>query len=431
MRRGLHRRNLLKFGAGLGAAGLAGGVSRRGWAAAPVTIKFMTWSGPAMESAFRAGIAAYQAKNPNVTVEMQLVTNGTYYQQVDTRLAGGAGPDLFHAQYQQIGRYGVDKGVIELSKLLASGYMDDFPEVHRQAVTQNGGIYAVPFDNHTYALYYNADYMDKLGVTPPASIDKAWSWAEFMKIAGTAKEKAVAPYPFCMAWQGGNAYRWMIFLYQHGGRLTDDAIHAPEIDNQAGIETIAFTQKWFTDGLVPPSTSIKSNESSVNLFSNGTIAFLLNGQWQIPFLSENMTKYKFGVTYMIRDKAAASDLGADCLAISRDCKNPEQVADFLQYLAGKEHMKEFCERAGVLPTRASLAQPGALTYPKRPELMQAFLAQTATVPVHLAKTQTAPLFGRMNSKLADQLELAFTSGQAPEATAKNIAADVSAIFGKA
>jgi multiple sugar transport system substrate-binding protein len=134
---------------------------------------------------------------------------------------------------------------------------------------------------------------------------------------------------------------------------------------------------------------------------------------------------------MIRDKAAASDLGADCLAISRDCKNPEAVADFLQFIAGKEHMKQFCERAGVLPTRRSLVEPGALTYPTRPELMSTFLAQTATVPVHLAKTQTAPLFGRMNSKLADQLELAFTSGQSAEATAKNIAADVNAILGKA
>ena len=63
--------------------------------------------------------------------------------------------------------------------------------------------------------------------------------------------------------------------------------------------------------------------------------------------------------------------------------------------------------------------------------MKPFVAQTATVPVHLAKTQTAPLFGRMNTKLADQLELAFTSGQSAEATAKNIAADAKAIFGKA
>jgi multiple sugar transport system substrate-binding protein len=426
-----NRRGLLRTGAGLGAGFVAGGVSRKGWAAAPVTIKFVTWSGPAMEQAFRAGIAAYQAKNPNVTIDTQIVSYGNYYQQIDTRMAGGAAPDLFHVQYQQIGRYGVDKGVLELGKLLAPGYMDDFADVHRQAVSQNGGIYAVPYDNHTFALYYNADYMDKLGVSPPSSIDKAWTWAELMNVARMVKDKGIAPYPFCMSWQGGNAYRWMFFLYQHGGQLADDAIRGPAIDNQAGIETIAFTQKWFTDAMVPPSTSIKSSESSVNLFSNGTIAFLFNGQWQIPFLNDNMTKYKFGVTYRIRDKAAASDLGGDCLAISRDSKNPEVVADFLQFIASKEYMKQFCEQAGVLPTRKSLVEPGALNYPPKLALMKPFVAQTTTVPVHLAKTQTAPLFGRMNTKLADQLELAFTSGQSAEATAKNIAADAKAIFGKA
>jgi multiple sugar transport system substrate-binding protein len=41
-----------------------------------------------------------------------------------------------------------------------------------------------------------------------------------------------------------------------------------------------------------PSTSVKSNEQTQALFANSTIGMLLGGDWQIPFLQKNMSKYK-------------------------------------------------------------------------------------------------------------------------------------------
>jgi ABC-type glycerol-3-phosphate transport system substrate-binding protein len=75
------------------------------------------------------------------------------------------------------------------------------------------------------------------------------------------QQKAGAPYGFAMAWQNA-AYRWLPFLYQHGGQLLDAELRHPQIATATGIETIAWTQSWFRDGLVPPSTSIKSNEQT-------------------------------------------------------------------------------------------------------------------------------------------------------------------------
>jgi ABC-type glycerol-3-phosphate transport system substrate-binding protein len=52
--------------------------------------------------------------------------------------------------------------------------------------------------------------------------------------------------------------------------------------------------------LVLPSTSVKSSEQTQALLVNGTIGMQLSGNWQIPFLQKDMTKYGWDVTYSPR-----------------------------------------------------------------------------------------------------------------------------------
>jgi multiple sugar transport system substrate-binding protein len=224
-----------------------------------------------------------------------------------------------------------------------------------------------------------------------------------------------------MGWQVAAGYRWLPFLYQHGGQLLDAELRNPEINSPKGVETIAWTQSWFKEGLVPPSTYVKSTEQTQNLFANGTIGLLLGGDWQIPFLTRNMTKWAWGVTYMPRDVAMASDLGGNCLAVSRDSKSPEVAADFLKFITNAENMREFITSAQFLPVRKSLMAE-QLNYALRPEAMRVYIEQSGTIPPHLVKTVTLPVFSKINASLNDELDLAFTSGQDPKATAANIEA---------
>jgi multiple sugar transport system substrate-binding protein len=143
-------------------------------------------------------------------------------------------------------------------------------------------------------------------------------------------------------------------------------------------------------------------------------------------LSKNM-KAEWGVTYMPRDAAMASDLGGNGVAISRDCKNPDIAADFLKFMVDDENMSDFVTTAQFLPVRKSLANK-ALPYKLRPEAMEVFMQQATTIPSHMVATETLPNFSRINARLADELDLAFTSGQDAAATAHNIDSQVQAIL---
>ena len=245
-------------------------------------------------------------------------------------------------------------------------------------------------------------------------------------MARRIKKDGGLPYATAMIWQDGNAYRWLPFLYQHGGRVFGADWKTPEIGGNLGVETIAWTQSFFKEGLSPASTAVKSHEQPQNMFANGTLGMYLGGDWHLSFLRDN-AQVPWNVTFMPRDVAMASDMGGNAIAISRDCKAPERAADFLQFLASEQSMREFAKDGALLPVRTALTRE-TLPYAYRPDAMSVFTEQATTIPENLAQTVGMPTWSRINQRMADQLDLAFTSGQAPEATAKNIDAAIRTIM---
>ncbi|WP_262272677.1 ABC transporter substrate-binding protein [Microvirga yunnanensis] len=420
------RRTVLKAGLGVGAGLMAGGRVSPVRAQSPVRLTMAVWGGKAEIDAYNQVIAKYQAINPNVTFRLDVLPSGQFYQQIDTKLAGRQAPDLFRATYQQVGRYAMNKAAVDLSKYLDADYGGAFMPSVWSAVSYQGKPYALPHHTDTFALFYNIDLLERAGVQVPTSLDQAWTWDQFIKVSRLLKEKSIGSYPFAMGWTANAVHRWMIFLYQHGGRMLSEDMKSPQINSPAGIETIAWTQNWFKEGLVPPSTSLKTAEPSQNLFANGTIPMMLNGNWQIPFV-EQQAKFRWGVTYLPRDVAMADDLGGTCMAVSRDSKNPDVAADFIKFMVNEENMRDYVSSAQFLPVRKSLVESG-VKFPLRSEEMKVFIEQTKTIPEHLVNTVIMPTWGKFASKLADELDLAFTSGQSPEETAKNIEAHVKSIL---
>jgi multiple sugar transport system substrate-binding protein len=420
-----NRRMILKSGAGLG-VGLVAATLGSPSLAQEKELTFSVWGSDAEVAAYRDVIAKYESANPGVKIKLDVMPFGQFYQQVDTRLAGRQAPDLFRVTYQQVGRYANSKAAIDLTEYLEPDFGQAFTPSVWSAVNVDDAPHALPHHTDTFALFYNEELLEKAGISVPSSLDEAWTWTAFIDNAKRLKEQGGASYPFAMSWQNGAVHRWMFYLYQHGGRLLSDDLSASRITEKAGVETIAWTQSWFKEGLVPPSTSVKSSEKVQNLFANGTIAMMLNGNWQIPFVEQQM-KSKWGVTYLPRDVEMADDLGGTCVAVSRDCQTPEVAADFLKFLVNEENMRNYINKAQFLPVRKSLVDKG-VDYTLRPKEMGVFVEQTKTIPEHLVKTVIHPNWGRFNPKMTDELDLAFTSGQSAEETAENIETHVERIL---
>lgn len=424
------RRDFLKVGGGalLGAyaLGLAGCGAASSGGSSSDALSFLVWGGTAEEAGFRGAIKRFEERNPGAKIDL-IVAPYDNYVKLNTLLAAGLAPDLVRVQYQMLGRYSAAGALVDLSEYLEPGYGDAFTPALWQAVSYEGKPYAVPQHTDTMAVFYNKDIFGKLGIEVPQTLEESWTWDEFDGISRRLKETGEAPYPFAMAWQNvTSAYRWMWFLFQHGGQLLNDDLTGPAEDDTAMVETIEWNKSWFDENLVPPSTSIKSTEAIEALFANGTTAMMLNGNWLMPFLETGMSA-GWDVTYMIRDVAMASDLGGNGVAVTRDSKNPELAAEFLKHLASEEEMENFCVEAQFIPTRKSLVERG-LDYKLYPERMNRFVEQSTVVPEKMAQEQTVPASSQITQVLGNELEEAFRIGQSAEETARDVSDGIQRIF---
>lgn len=381
-----------------------------------------TWNIAADLVTYRKFAAAYKKKYPGVNIKVQVTPNGDFNQYLSTQLAGGNAPDIIRNTWQQIGRWAQNGGFIPLDPYLSKDYGKGFGETFWSAAQLDGKVHGIPQHTDTFGTYYRTQVMDQIGATPPASLDDAWNWDEFVSLAREVKKatgKAAVSYGF----EGVNtAYRWLPILYMHGGKLTEDDGKTPAIDSTEGVEAIAWFQQLYAEGLIPKSNTIKGSTTAAveNTFTSGEVGLMLFGDWIMGDIGKALPQEKWDITYMPKDQSAASDLGGNLLSVSKNSKNPAVAADFIQFVCDQQNMQYFCENDLFLPVRTALmSEP--LDFVSNKSQMGVFSKQASTVPAAMAKVETSPDFASINQVLADQLDLCFIGQQSPKATAKNIA----------
>lgn len=380
-------------------------------------ISLATWGNTTEIELFNAMIDAFEAENPGVTVNLLERPAQGFREQAIAELAAGEAPDIIRGGFVgDFAFYANAGGTIDLSPYLEAGFADDFFEAAWTIVTYDGKPYGIPFVTDTHALFYNVDHINQAGITLPQSMDECWSWEEFSAQSRTAMENSDADYGHAMLW---NAKRFLLFLYGNGGQLLNDDLSEPAINNQAGVETIAWLKSWYDDGLSPLSTTMKPSERAEELFINGTIAFFISGSWHLPALRENMLSYDWDVTYMpCTENGQSADLGGNGFVVTKDSEHPEVAAEFIKFMTNTENMRTFASQAFFTPVRNSALE--GLEYPEFDKEMQLFTEIATTVDPQHAAVQGSPTFPQLDAVLEDELDLAFVGEQSAEQTAQNI-----------
>jgi multiple sugar transport system substrate-binding protein len=423
--RGIGRRTVLKgalAGAALGVIG-APAIVR---AQEKAKMTFALWGEAVPVEVLKDLTAQYNAAHPDVEITVESTPGAQYFQQLDTRIAGGNTPDIMRSDYASIGKYATASALMDLTDKLDPSYAQDFLPTFWSAVQFGGKVFAVPANLDTEAIFYNVDVFGELGITVPTKLDDSWTWEQFIDVAKKLDAAKKTPYAFGMQWQQ-SPFRWMPFLYQRGGQLLSDDLTTQMVNTQEGIDTIAWLQSWFTSNLVPASTAIKSSDDPSVLFANGTLAMFIGGDWKIPAIASSVAdRFKWSVTYMPRDKKMAADVGGSCWAVGANTKHPEQALAFLKYLTAAETQKDFVGRSQYLPARSSLL--GAVEYADHKAERAVFAEQAKTIPANLVASVALPQFSKINLKMGDELDLAFTAGQDAQTTAQNIGDFISSVL---
>ena len=390
------------------------------------TLTFTTWGTDSELAGFKTAIARFEKANPGSTVTLNAVPYEQMFTNIDAQLQAGNAPDIFRVPYYTFGSYAGRSQLLDLTATLPSGFSDRFTPQAWRAVQNDDKPFGVPHHTDTSVILYNKALLASAGVTAiPTTLEKAWTWKEFEGVS--EKLRASLPddkFPFAYNWQGNGVTRWLSWLFQADGRFLAKDLTSPAIDSKAGRAAVDFTKSFFDKKWVPQNDSVKSTTYASDIWYSQTAAMTWGGAFLLPDAASTLD-FEWGATFAPRNVRGGSDFGGNALVATAGTKQPELATAFLDFMTQEKSMRDFCEAASLLPTRADLVESG-ITFAQRPELSPVFIGQASTVQAADSGQVASPSMSKIITVLKDQLEQAFIGGQSTDATIKGLSDGIAA-----
>lgn len=150
------------------------------------SLSFLMWGdGGDTQKAYEKVIDAFEAENPGVTVNAEFVNTNDYDNVLKTRLAGGAGPDVYGFDPKNITDFVRDGFAADLSGASFFSGLDDAAQQEARRGSDGDAAYAVPISQSGNGIIYNTELFAQAGITAvPQTYDELKATAEKLSAAG-------------------------------------------------------------------------------------------------------------------------------------------------------------------------------------------------------------------------------------------------------
>lgn len=315
----------------------------------------------------------YEAKHPDVDVQLQFLENEAFKAKLPTLLQSNDVPDFF---------YSWGGGVLEEQS--KTGALKDLTEVFdadggklRQAynasaidgLSFDGKVWAVPYRVSLVSFFYNKELFAKAGV----KAEDIKTWADFNATVKKIKDAGIVPIA------GGGGEKWPIHFYwsylvmRNGGQAVFDAARKGEGDGFMDPTIIKAGEQLAEFGKLEPFQPGYLGATwpqALGVFGDGKAAIILgfdnteanqrknagDGKGLAP---ENIGRFAFPVVEGGAGKATDTLGGLNGWALTKNAS--KEAIDFATFLTSKESEEKMATAGMILPVATGAA--GAVKNP--------------------------------------------------------------------
>ena len=341
-----------------------------------VTIKWLLRSdmGPKISSWEQTEAAAYQKQHPNVTIDSIASPWADYNTKLLTMAAGGDIPDVFANFAAGFGTF-VNRGVVQDLLPYVKKAQMDLPKVLSpsaiSALTIEGKLYGLPFDNQPTLVFFNKTLFEKYGVPlPPTSWeDKSWTIDVMTKdaqaIAHVGKNPTdttwglvwTADQLACTSWlwngdpfapTGGPTNS----VAYKGKKVTETYFTRPEV--VAAMEWYAGLANKL--GVSPNLVTLQALQQVSDPFASGKVGMYVGGGWEFENLLATQPDFQWGVAPIPYGPGGYDtlELWTDAWSLGKGSKNSDAAFEFMQFLTQGAPAAAFATITGYLAADLSL-----------------------------------------------------------------------------
>lgn len=327
------------------------------------TIVFAVGGAPSEVDYWHKVINEFQAKNPNITVELLLqpMDTETRLQTLVTPLsAKESTPDVFLMDVAWVGQFAASNWLAPLDSFVNKDKYDlsvFFKKTIDLADTYNGKLIALPVYIDAGLLYYRTDLLNKYGFNAPPK-----TWEELVTMAQKVQngERASNPNFWGFVWQGkqyeGLVCDFLEFIASNGGNILDKD-GKPVLDSTNNIEALTFMSDLIHKYKVsPPNTYTEMTEEPVRItFQSGNALFERNWPyaWGLHNADDSPVKGKVGIAPLphFPNGESAATLGGWHIGMNVNSKNQDAAWEFIKYVESYDTQKGFAMNLGWNPGR--------------------------------------------------------------------------------
>ncbi|GIV76105.1 MAG: sugar ABC transporter substrate-binding protein [Litorilinea sp.] len=333
-------------------------------AAAPtqeqVTLRLQNWFSEGDLGAWKIGLDRLAEEHPEIAIKLEYNPYGETAVRIMAEAAAGNVPDLIMASNEHTPILACSQLLMDLNPFIEREpevNPDDFAAGVSQGFKMWDRWWGFPYDQSTWAIYYNQAMFDEAGIDyPPGEGGEPWTMEEFIEVAKALTKPNGEQWGVWYPGGGGpNQYLDSCFIYSAGGRNFDDNLRTCIIDSPEAAQGLQYIVDLMHVHQVAP-TPAELAGGNIDYFASGLAAMHLQGQWDL--LGKNQTSdFDFDVGYLPLIDLKRGVTGGSGFCISASTAHPEEAWTWLKRFTSSEILGEMIGSTGRgIPARWSAAE---------------------------------------------------------------------------
>ena len=294
----------------------------------------------------------FEAENPGVKLNLEVVSWNDVYTVVDTRIASGQAPDILNIDV--FANYATEGLLEPVSQYCPDDLFEDFfPSFIDQSVIDDV-VWAVPDLASARALYYNVDMFEEVGIEPPTT------WAELEDACQAIidfYDGEIYPWGIDMTTDEGQA-AFAYYTWGNGGGFVDEngdwALNSPE-----NVEAIEYAIGLVNAGYTNPNPATQTRYDLQDMFAAGKLAMCIAPNSMPTYVADkggeiNMAtagipanEGKTGSSVGVMDRVMA--FKDESLSEEETAARDEAIGKFLTFFYNPENYVGWVSMEGFLP----------------------------------------------------------------------------------
>jgi multiple sugar transport system substrate-binding protein len=318
----------------------------------------------AERAVLEAQVDRFNSAHAPLSVELTLIPEGSYDEQVQSAALAGDLPDVLELDGPFVAAYAWRGHLRPLGPLMPDSLLSDLlPSIVEQGRYQ-GDLWALGTYDSGLGLFARRSALEAAGIPVPSSPAEAWSADDLdtwmTRLAESDEDGAVLDlhlnYPG--EWY---TYAFAPAIRSAGGALLDVGIPRATgvLDSPASVRAMTHVQRWIVDGRVDPNVDDAA-------FVEGRVALSWSGHWDFARYREAWGDDVVALPLPDFGGGTRTGQGSWVWAVTSGASDPEASAAWIRFLLATPEVEAMASANAAVPARGAVAVASPLYGPDGP-----------------------------------------------------------------